>query len=224
LALVPSVVWGRRGGGIAVNLYVPGSARVHCSEGEVAIVSKTEYPLNGDILLEVRPVKPARFTLSLRVPGWCRRFVAGAGGRTWDGRPGSYLEIDREWSGTEVIRIQMDLTVRVISGAPSYPEWVAVERGPQVLAVDENLNGSDENLNPGADIWLAGLTTSAGGVLNLHDAATSLPPVWRGSQAYTVRGQAGNAALGRKPRDLVLVPISDAGQSGGEYRVWLLRP
>jgi uncharacterized protein len=39
-----------------------------------------------------------------------------------------------------------------------------------------------------------------------------------------VDGYFGNAELGKTPMTLVLVPIADAGQTGGEYRTWLQRP
>ena len=34
----------------------------------------------------------------------------------------------------------------------------------------------------------------------------------------------GKAALGKRSVELILVPLADAGQLGGEYRTWLQRP
>jgi hypothetical protein len=72
-----------------------------------------------------------------------------------------------------------------------------------------------------SDLWLTGIGAAEP---VLRDAAASLPAKWRGTQAYATQGYFGNVALGKTPVDLVLVPVADAGQLGGEYRVWLQRP
>lgn len=111
----------------------------------------------------------------------------------------------------------MDLTVQVVGGGPAYPDFAAVQRGPQVLAADERLNRD-------TDLWIAGLAGSDARSLAMREAAGRLPKNWVGSQAYTVRGYTGNRVLGKKPVELLLVPFADAGQTGAEYRVWLQRP
>ncbi len=213
LALIPSAAWGGRRGGIAVNLYVPGTVRLQVAGGEVTLVSTTRFPAEGEVALELKMSKPIKFPLSLRVPAWCKDFAVTAGGKTWTGTRGDYLEIDRTWNNSDAVKIRMDLTVQFLPGGPAYPDYVAVQRGPQVLA-------AEERLNRGADLWIAGVATP----LDLREAAAKLPQRWVGSQAYTVRGYTGNSALGKKPLDLVLAPIADAGQVGGDYRVWLQRP
>ena len=217
LALIPQAAWGERGGGIAVNLYAPGAVRLRGGGSEVSLVSTTRFPENGEVTLELKMGKPARFPLSLRVPAWCKDFVVTAGGKRWTGNRGSYLEIDQTWSDSDIVKIQMDLTAQVLRGGPAYLDYVAVQRGPQVLAADERLNREE-------DLWIAGLAATDARALELREAKNRLPGRWAGSQAYTVRGYCGNSALGKKPQELVLVPFADAGQTGGEYRVWLQQP
>ena len=72
-----------------------------------------------------------------------------------------------------------------------------------------------------SDVWQAGLASAE---VTLRDRSRSLPKAWKGTQAYAVDGYVGNAVLGRSPAELVLVPIADAGQTGGEYRTWLQKP
>jgi DUF1680 family protein len=132
------------------------------------------------------------------------------------GVPGTYLEIERTWNNSDSVQIHMDLTTQVRSGGPTYPDHVAVQRGPLVLA-------ADTTRNPGVDVWIAGLAATDAAALELREVAAPSSG-WVGSQAYAVRGYTGNSALGKKPVDLVLVPVADAGQRGGEYRVWLQRP
>lgn len=91
----------------------------------------------------------------------------------------------------------------MISGAPSYPERIAVQRGPQILAVEQHLN-------PELEIWAAGLQQP----IALQSIADQLPKIWRGAQAYVTAGFHGNDALGKRLQSVVMVPIADAGQTG----------
>ncbi len=44
LGLIPAIAWGGRKGGVAVNLYTPGTVRVPVSDIEATIISKTAFP------------------------------------------------------------------------------------------------------------------------------------------------------------------------------------
>jgi DUF1680 family protein len=219
LALVPAIAWGRRGSGIAVNLYVPGRVRLPVAEGEVTLLSTTRYPEDGAVTLQVKAPRPMRFPLSLRVPAWSKSFTATVGGEVQTGAAGSYLEIDRTWKDGDEVEVRIDLATEVLPGGPAYPSHVGLRRGPQVLVADEAVNpGHDQWMD---DLWMAGLADASP---TLRPAPDRLPKGWRGTQAYAVAGYFGNAGLGRRPVELTLVPVADAGQSGRRYRVWLLRP
>jgi DUF1680 family protein len=206
ISLIPQLAWGRRGEGVAILFYAPGKVAVDTRAGEVAIESTTSYPLDGAVELTVRPAKTARFPLYLRVPSWTARYEAVAGGRTYKGEPGAYLTIDREWAPGDSVKIDMDLTTRVVPGGPSYPYNVAVARGPQLLALESALNRGL------LDMQAAGPRAAQ---VKLTDASDQLPRNWTGKQAYRMEGVAAG-----KPKDLLLVPFADART----YRVWLLKP
>lgn len=91
----------------------------------------------------------------------------------------------------------MDMTIRLLDGGKSYPNTVAVARGPQILALEKSLNpvSPDE-------------VVMSGDMPRLQPAAGSLPAGWGGTQAY---------ALNAGGRQLTLVPFADAA----EFRVWL---
>lgn len=219
LTLVPSAAWGVRDGGVAVNLFVPGTARLAVAGGEVTVTSATRFPVDGDVTLTIGVKSPARFPVFVRVPAWSRGVTVVAGGREWTAARDGYVAIERTWHDGDAVAVRLDLTPTVISGGPTYPDRVAVRRGPQVLVADERLNpGSQPYMS---DLWLAGLASTN---VTLRDRSASLPKGWKGTQAYAVDGYFGNAALGRTSVELVLVPIADAGQQGGEYRTWLQRP
>lgn len=124
----------------------------------------------------------------------------------YQGKPGELLTINRDWKPGDRIDIDMDITTRVLRGGPSYPFSVAVQRGPQVLALDQAVN-------PGvADLQIAGPRSNE---VRLSDAASQLPAAWLGKQAYVMDG-----LVAGKPHPLVLVPFADARS----YRVWMAKP
>ena len=49
ISMIPQLVWGRLGQGVAVLFYVPGRAAVDTGAGAVAIESRTNYPLDGAV-------------------------------------------------------------------------------------------------------------------------------------------------------------------------------
>lgn len=208
VALVPAAIWGGLEKGIAVNLYTAGSARIDTPGGPVTIAAKTEFPSDGSVVLEVAPERPAQFPVFLRVPRWATSFSARLKGRSYQGVAGSYLVIDGPWPGR--VEISMDVTPRIIDAGPSYPGRVGIARGPQVLA-------ADNAFHPDVDLWLANIRLP----LKAEQFAGSYPRDWNGRGAFAVDGYTGNSALPHRQRTLVFVPLSEAGQRGSEYRVWV---
>lgn len=217
-ALIPDAAWGRRGNAVAVNLYVPGRAQIAMGAGDskylVTLTSETQFPRDGKVVLDVETSSPARFPLALRVPQWCGRFSVVSSGQTFEGRPGEYLMIDRAWKDRTRLVIEMELTTRLLDGGASYPKQVAVARGPQVLALDERFDIGDE-------ISQAALRLGGVRVVDLKTHSGDMPKGWFGTQAYEVPGEIADRVKGRRQTRLLLAPVSDAGQAGTAYRVWL---
>ena len=220
IALVPQMVWGSHEGALAVVLYTPGEATipVRADSGglEVNLTSQTKYPLDGAVTLTLRPPRPARFPVLLRVPAWCRRYSVWVNGTALSGQPGTFLRIERLWQPGDKVQIDVEMSVQVLPGGSSYPHHVALQRGPQVLALEAAVNPGLRNLHRAAPAALNGI--------QLVDASKKLPKEWRNGQAYALPGLATSpAAQGRLQvtrTPLVLVPFSEARS----YRVWLTRP
>ncbi len=210
IALIPQMLWGTRESGLAVALYAQGEAAVPLRpDFSVTLISTTRYPRDGAVTIAVRPPRPARFPIFLRVPSFCTYFTATVKGEQASGEPGQFLKLDRMWRWGDTIQIQMDLPVHVMAGGQSYPDFVALSRGPQVLALERALNPEIAHLHR------TSLTAVDAMQIQLEDAAAQLPKTWAGNQAYRVAG-----ASAGKPQSLVLVPFADALN----YRVWLLKP
>lgn len=211
ISMLPELSWGSISApnmvqGAAINFYTSGKGSIETAAGKVTIESLTSYPLSGSVQLTVSPSRAARFPLLLRVPSWTKNFTAVAGGRTYQGKPGDYLTIDRDWTPGDTVKIDIDLTARLLPGGASYPYSVAVARGPQLLALDSAVNPKL------VDLQSAGPMSAA---VKLTEVPGQLPPGWAGTQAYRMEG-----VVAGRPKELLLVPFADAAS----YRVWLLKP
>jgi DUF1680 family protein len=194
ISMIPQTAWGERDGGIAIVQYVPG----HLKTSVAAIESTTTFPNDGRVVLTVTPANRANFPVFLRVPAWTKQFTATVGGQSYHGHTGEFLVLDRAWKAGDRVEIQMDMTVELLSGGISYPNSVAIQRGPQILALESELNP------PAA--------AGPAATLNLRDASAQLPATWPEHTAFAVDGKRG--------QPLILVPFADAR----EYQVWLPRP
>jgi hypothetical protein len=203
-----------------VVFYTPGevSLPVKANEGamEVVLKSETRFPVDGAVTLTLEPSRPATFPVFLRVPSWCNRYTATVNGTTVSGQPGQFLRLERFWQRGERVEVRMELSIQVLPGGRSYPGHVAIQRGPQVLALERSLNP----LVP----FLHRTAPAALGDLQLRDASTQLPSGWGGVQAYSLAGLVlARSANGKPPvirKELMLVPFADAR----DYRIWLAKP
>jgi DUF1680 family protein len=169
VALIPQYVAGTIGSIQAVVWqYIPGNytLRVKTPQGNLPVTLHldTPYPKEGVATLTVylleKPKVPQRFALQLRVPEWCSQFQARAGGETFPGNAGQLLTLERVWQDGDQVQITLSLDLRVIPDANQNSNRVSIQRGPQVLAEDDQL-----------------------------DTVNQLPPSWQGEQFYPLKGK-----------------------------------
>jgi DUF1680 family protein len=44
--------------------------KIELKEKEIELIQKTNYPLDGNVRIEVNPEKKEKFNLKIRIPGW----------------------------------------------------------------------------------------------------------------------------------------------------------
>jgi uncharacterized protein len=224
VSLIPELIGGPIGGTFSVLLYENGvaSTRVRVvNGGDVGLVvkSQTRFPADGVVDFEIEPARKAVFTINFRVPEWAENFKAtvtaaesvadsvngsvcgSVGGERYEGRKGEMLAVRRMWAAGDRVRVTFDMAVEVLPGGISYPNAVAIKRGPQVLAIDQALS--------------AGLVTYTGSVL-LTSAEAALPADWGWKEAFYLE-----ANVDGGPKKIVLVPFAEAGQKMGAVEVWI---
>lgn len=212
IAAIPKLVYTKSSeNGFDINIYSPGKLvdKILTEEGkevQISCIVDTKFPEEGKVNIKLNSDNESKFNVGLRVPEWCKNFTAKADGKTYKGKPGSYLNLNRVWNKKTTIKVTFDLTVQVLDGGISYPGFIALKMGPQVLAIDQSLNPEIKVLD----------SLSINSSTPVPLLRKLLPKEWIGTQLYEIKGY-----YFGKPVDIKLVPFADAGQTGGDLRVWI---
>lgn len=191
LASLPNVLWGRIDNGIAVLNYNAGRASFRLRRRTtVQVYLEGDYPHVGNLVLHIEPSRETRFHLLLRVPAWARKFTVEGGGSRLDGKPGSFVDLAAEWKKGDTVRISMDLPVFTHED-PDQPGVVALQRGPQLLAV----TGPPPN-----------------------EALSYAPTAASQLKVQSESGFETQGIVGKQPKTLSLIPFGNAPDA---YRVYL---
>jgi hypothetical protein len=213
--MVPYFTFGNLDNVPALMMYEPATYRENITTSKnkpvsLALLVESNFPESGDVSITVNTSQTAAFPIALRVPGWCSNYTATIGNKVYKGIPGQNLIIDRKWKSGDQIKVAFQIPVQIISGGKSYPDQIAFQRGPQVLAFDDSLN-------PG--ILLNHEQKMSAEMPEVGTDAHLLPQDWIGKQAYQVNviNEINNAA----EQQIIVVPFADAGQTGGSLKVWM---
>ncbi|HLF45262.1 MAG TPA: beta-L-arabinofuranosidase domain-containing protein, partial [Chitinophagaceae bacterium] len=149
---------------IYINLFAGSDTKVTMAKNEVAIKMETNYPWDGNIRLNIDPVKKAKFDLYLRIPGWAKGqtytnglyeyadFTATVITLKVNGIDQSvrmengYMIIDREWKKGDVVEYNLPMQMNKIIAKPELQfnnNRIAIQRGPVIYCVE----GADNNGN-----------------------------------------------------------------------------
>lgn len=214
IALVPKFTFGNINHVPTVLFYEPAVYRETVTTAEninMDVVFKLDgnFPESGNLVLSVISSKPGNFPIALRVPDWCSNFTAKVGDKVYKGSPDQLVTISNNWKVGDKVIISFEMPFKLIAGGKSYPEQIAFQRGPQILAVDSAVNFA--NITDLLTNSKAGITITN---TDFTDEAKILPTDWFGKQAYSVK-------IFNTNEKIILVPFAEASQTGGEMKVWL---
>ncbi len=128
-------------GGVQIHQFATGEVRATVAGKTVRIGIETGYPWDGRIQVTVLETPETPWTLSIRVPGWCRAAsLQDPGGDAMAVAAGTRRVDDRRvWRSGDAIMLALDLPVRVTSPDPHVDAsrgCVAIERGPIVYCIE----------------------------------------------------------------------------------------
>ncbi len=134
-----------------INLFVDSSAEMKVGKQNVQIQQATKYPWNGKVKVTVRPERPAEFTLSIRIPAWCRSASLSVNGKSISAsrnKKKGFARIKREWRPGDRVELDLPMPVERIEASPKVRQTcgrVALQRGPIVYCLEEADNGNNLN-------------------------------------------------------------------------------
>ena len=173
IAELPGMIYYRWNGGLAINLYTESSAELHLRKGlSLDVRQATDYPNSGDVRIHLKPSKPARFPVHLRIPRWCKTATITINNKTAEmtAQGGAFFTITRQWQAGDQIKLHMPMSFRLIKGRQSQAGRVAVMRGPMLFCLNPErqdnfdpdmmrlmwldpasltLSGKDDSIRPG---------------------------------------------------------------------------
>ncbi|GGL21377.1 hypothetical protein Sme01_74710 [Sphaerisporangium melleum] len=214
--------------GLQVHLYADASLTVPVAGRTVAVEMRTAYPWQGRVELTIDGEGSkggARWTLALRVPGWCDAHTVSVDGARAEAtvRDG-YLRLTRVWTpGTRVV-LDLGMPVRQVSAHPRVDAvrgCVTLARGPLVYCVEQaDLPAGavleDVRLDPAAPIT-ATRWADLPGIPVVLEARGVLADA--GEDLYTAGAERERAGA---PLTLTAVPYFLWGnRTEGPMRVWI---
>ena len=127
--------------GVQLHLYASAGLTVPLGEGQVRVTVETEYPLDGTVTVRVEQSPEQPWTLSLRIPAWCRGASVEVDGekRAATADEDGYVRIAREWVSGDVVRLVLPMPARLTVAHPAVDAVrgsVAIERGPLTYCLE----------------------------------------------------------------------------------------
>jgi DUF1680 family protein len=125
----------RDSNGLYVNLYLPSTLRWTQDGSQLSLTQKSDYPLEGELSLELTASKSTEFSIHLRIPAWAQGASIAVNGKRVPGsyHPGKFAELHRVWKNSDRIEVEFPMPLRLESIDARHPQTVALLRGPLVL-------------------------------------------------------------------------------------------
>jgi len=120
-----------------VNLYLPSTVTWRDKHGRaLALTQTTNYPLEPNIVMEVKTAGSVRMALRPRIPAWAGPVtVVKINGQAWTGglTPGAFATIDRVWADGDKIELTIDMPLRYETVDKQHLDRLAAVQGPLAL-------------------------------------------------------------------------------------------
>lgn len=200
---------------IAINLYGNISASVQVNtDNNTKLTVRSDYPADGAIEVGVSPQRKELFTIMVRIPSFGDKCLLTVNGDPVTVTPGTYQKITREWNNGDIIKLNIDLTGKLVK----LKGYQAIIRGPVVLARDSRFRGRD--------VDEASVIADRGGVVDLKSVEKKPDGIWMAFTAPLVVGTNLEGEF-RNPRPVGFCDFASAGNTWDKsswYRVWIKEP
>ena len=149
IAQFPSFLYSTTANELAVHHYAQSEAQMTVAGQTINIAQTTDYPWDEKIVLTIQPERAATWTLSVRIPGWCRGAKLQVNGKAVAPLiKKGYAILRREWLAGDLVTLILPMPVERIETHPSVRQdcgRVALQRGPVVYCLEEVDNSNNLN-------------------------------------------------------------------------------
>ncbi|MFJ3892555.1 glycoside hydrolase family 127 protein [Streptomyces sp. NPDC090083] len=202
------------------------------SHGGMSVRAETDYPWHGTLTLTVEDTPDRPWTLSLRVPQWCREFRVRVGELSYDETDApvedGWLRLERAWAPGDSVVLELALEPRLTAADPRVDAvrgCAAIERGPLVYCleqVDTPGGGLDDIvLDPTRPLAVKHRPDLLGGVTTVVAAGYRRSRAEDGSW-WPYRAAGPDPAPAGDLVELTAIPYHAwANRQDGSMRVWL---
>ncbi|MEO5581208.1 MAG: beta-L-arabinofuranosidase domain-containing protein [Saprospiraceae bacterium] len=202
--------------GFQINFFAESSFNLKTPEGNnLKLIQETNYPENGEINIKLEMERPEDFSIKIRIPVWSNKHTITIDGQSRENiKSGSNFEIKRRWYDGDRIKINFEMEGKVMSMG-SNPDYLAITRGPIVLARDERIIG------PSIESIIAP-TTKTKGYIDIKKITPSNPEIWMEFETSYIPES--YAEGGAKPAQINFCDYASAGNSLNTFpffKVWL---
>jgi len=127
---------------IAVHLYSASVLNVFIGETPIQLTQNTAYPWDERVGISIMVERPTRFSLHLRLPGWCEDATIKLNGQPFDHESSTsqgYVRVDRVWTNGDVIELHLPMNVHKLYAHPDVRQnraRIALQRGPIVYCAE----------------------------------------------------------------------------------------
>ncbi|MER7841401.1 beta-L-arabinofuranosidase domain-containing protein [Streptomyces sp. NPDC096040] len=217
------------GQGLQIHQFVTGTYETD----RVRVRAETDYPWHGTIGFTVEETPAdAPWTLSLRIPQWCRDFRVRCGTETYERSDApvdeGWLRLTRTWEPGDRVLLELGLEPRLTAADPRVDAvrgCVAIERGPLVYCLeqaDHPGGGLDDIvLDPSRPPAVKHRPDLLGGVTTVVAAGHRRHIPDQGWWPYATTDETGPEPDG-EPVELTAIPYHVwANREDGSMRVWL---
>jgi DUF1680 family protein len=128
---------------LAVHLYVQGAAKLQIKGQSLKINLETKYPWDGDMRLRLDMKDVIRFSLKLRIPGWCKKYEVFVNGAKLVGEleiETGYLVLNQLWNPGDEVQLKLYMPIERVYAHPEIKQnigSVALQRGPIVYCLEQ---------------------------------------------------------------------------------------
>jgi len=137
---IPEHIYALADDGLYVNLFEPSTIEWKSGGEPLRLKMVTRFPFDPEVQLHISAARPAHAKIRVRVPSWATRemSVRVNGKEAGTGKPGSYVALDRAWSGGDTVEFTLPaaLVAERYAGVDQIPECArySVSYGPILLA------------------------------------------------------------------------------------------